>query len=163
MKRVSGYSATQIGLHWVVAALVAAQYIFKDSIAATWDAYVTGRDIAFSPLVLAHVAGGVLILILVVGILGLRRTRGVPLPPDNEPAVLKTLSHVVHWGIYAMLILMPMTGGLAWFGDIRQAADAHNVLKIILLALVAVHILAVPFHRFVLKNNIMLRMIRPGA
>lgn len=34
MKQTSGYSATQIGLHWIVTVLVAGQYIFKDSIAS---------------------------------------------------------------------------------------------------------------------------------
>ena len=41
------------------------------------------------------------------------------------------------------------------------AAQAHNILKVALLALIALHVLAVPFHRIVLKNNVMLRMIRP--
>lgn len=35
MTPATGYSATQIRLHWIVAALVGAQYIFKDSIAGS--------------------------------------------------------------------------------------------------------------------------------
>jgi cytochrome b561 len=50
-----------------------------------------------------------------------------------------------------------------WFGDIAAAAQAHNVLKIVLLAMIALHVLAVPFHKIVLKNNVMQRMVRPGA
>jgi len=37
------------------------------------------------------------------------------------------------------------------------------VLKVVLLALIVLHVLAVPFHRLVLKNNVMRRMIRPSA
>jgi len=163
MKQTSGYSATQIGLHWIVAVLVAGQYIFKDSIASTWEAYTQGQGTIFSPLVFAHVAGGLLILAFVLWRLVLRLTRGVPSAPENEPAPLKTLSHIAHWGFYAVLVAMSVTGGMMWFGDIAAAAQAHNVLKIVLLAMIALHVLAVPFHKIVLKNNVMQRMIRPGA
>lgn len=157
-----GYSRTQIALHWAVAALVAGQYIFKDSISGAWDAILAGRAVAFDPLIFAHVAGGGLILTFVVWRLVLRVKRGVPAPPENEPTALKTLSHVAHWAFYAVLAAMAVTGSLAWFGGVTDAAQAHNVLKVVLLALVALHVLAVPFHKIVLKNNVMARMIRPA-
>lgn len=158
-----GYSATQIALHWAVAVLVAGQYIFKDAISGAWDAIRAGETFAFDPLILAHVAGGALILAFVVWRLVLRLRRGVPAVPENEPAPLKTLSQIAHWAFYAVLAAMSVTGSLAWFGDVTQAAQAHNVLKVVLLALIALHVLAVPFHRLVLKNNVMRRMIRPSA
>ena len=163
MKHASGYSATQIGLHWIVTVLVAGQYIFKDSISHAWEAYTQGQETAFSLLVFAHVAGGVVILAFVFWRLVLRLTHGVPPAPANEPGALRTLSHVAHWGFYAVLAAMSVTGGMMWFGDIAAAAQAHNLLKIVLLAMIALHVLAVPFHRIVLKNNVMSRMIRPGA
>lgn len=163
MKQTTGYSVTQIGLHWIVAVLVAGQFIFKDNISQAWDGYTQGQETAFSPLVFAHVAGGVLILAFVLWRLALRLTRGVPPAPENEPGPLKALSHVAHWGFYALLAAMSVTGAMMWFGDIAAAAQAHNVLKIALLALIVLHVLAVPFHRIVLKNNVMQRMIRPGA
>lgn len=163
MKKTSGYSATQIGLHWIVAVLVVGQYIFKDNISQAWDAYTQRQEIAFSPLVFAHVAGGVLILALVLWRLVLRLTRGVPSAPENEPAPLKTLSHVAHWGFYAVLAVMSVSGGMMWFGDIAAAAQAHNLLKIVLLAMIVLHVLAVPLQRIVLKNNVMSRMLRSDA
>lgn len=160
MRNRTGYSRTQIALHWAVAALVAAQYIFKDGIVGAWAAIGQGETLAFDPLVMAHVAGGGLILALVVWRLVLRLRRGVPPPPRNEPSALKALSHVAHWAFYAVLAAMSVTGALAWFGSVTQAAGAHDVLKVVLLALVALHVVAVPFHRLVLKNNVMQRMIR---
>jgi len=162
MTEKTGYSATQIGLHWIVALLVAGQYIFKDNIASAWDAYTQGQEVAFSPLTFAHVAGGVLILAFVLWRLVLRLTRGVPPAPENEPAPLKTLSHVAHWGFYAILAAMSISGGLMWFADVQVAAQAHNVLKVMLLALIVLHVVAIPFHKLVLKNNVMQRMIRPA-
>ena len=159
----TGYSATQIVLHWAVAVLVAAQYIFKDAISGAWEAIGAGEDYAFDPLILSHVVGGGLILAFVAWRLVLRLRRGAPPPPESEPAPLKTLSHVAHWAFYAVLAAMSFTGVLAWFADVTPAAQAHNVLKVVLLTLVALHVLAVPFHRIVLKNNVMQRMIRPSA
>ena len=162
MTERTGYSATQIALHWIVVLLVAGQYIFKDSIAAAWHGYTQGEAVTFSPLIFAHVAGGVLILAFVVWRLVLRLTRGAPPPPANEPAPLKALSHVAHWGFYALLAAMSVSGGLMWFADVGAAAQAHNVLKVVLLALIVLHVVAIPFHKIVLKNNVMQRMVRPA-
>lgn len=162
MTHPKGYSGTQIALHWIVALLVAGQYIFKDSISTAWDAIRQGNEYAFDPLILAHVAGGALILVFVLWRLALRLKRGVPLAPENEPARLKTLSHFAHWAFYAVLALMSVSGALAWFAEVTIAAQVHNIAKVTLLALIALHVLAIPFHRVVLKNNVMIRMIRPA-
>jgi cytochrome b561 len=161
MQNVTGYSKLQIALHWAVALLVAGQYVFKDAISGAWSAVMEGRQYAFDPMILAHVASGVLILFFVLWRLRLRMTRGAPLPPENEPAPLKAISHIAHWAFYGILVAMSVTGLLAWFGGITAAALPHNILKVALLALVAMHVLAIPFHRIVLKNNVMQRMIRP--
>ena len=79
-----GYSATQIALHWAVAVLVAGQYVFKDAISGAWDAIRAGETFAFDPLILAHVAGGALILAFVGWRLVLRLTRGVPAAPRER-------------------------------------------------------------------------------
>ncbi len=157
-----GYSTTQIALHWAVAVLIAAQYLFKDAISLAWDQIRAGETFVFDPLILAHVIGGGLIFTFVIWRLVLRLKRGVPAASDNEPAPLKTLSHIAHWTFYVVLAAMAMSGSLAWFGDVTQAAQVHNILKVVLLALIAVHILAIPFHRLVLKNNVMQRMLRPA-
>lgn len=163
MTHPKGYSATQIALHWIVALLVAGQYLFKDSIASAWEAIRAGKDYAFDPLILAHVAGGALILAFVLWRIALRLKRGAPPPPENEPAPLKALSHVAHWTFYGVLAIMSVSGALAWFADVTVAAQVHNIFKVVLLALIALHVLAVPFHRIVLKNNVMARMVRPAA
>lgn len=162
MTAPQGYSTRQIALHWAVAALVVAQYLFSDAISGAWRAVQAGEEFVFSLLIPLHVAGGALILGLVVWRVVLRRRRGVPLPPDNEPAVLKTLAHGAHWAFYGVLAALAISGSMAWFGGVALAGDLHEVLKVVLLALVVIHVLAVPFHRIVLKNNVMARMLRPA-
>ncbi|MFG1379653.1 cytochrome b [Xanthobacter autotrophicus] len=159
----AGYSRTQIALHWAVAALVAAQYLFNDAIAEAWSAHVQGTAYGFDPLVLAHVAGGVLILVLVLWRIALRATRGVPPLPESEHPALHLLAQVTHLAFYGVLIALSVSGALAWFADVRPAAGAHNVLKVVLLALIVLHVLAVIFHHSVLKTGVMRRMVRPGA
>lgn len=159
-QRPEGYSRVQITLHWVIALLIAGQYLFKNAIATAWDTIRAGNNFAFDPLVMAHVAGGSLILLLVIWRVIVRVRRGVPATPENEPAILKAISHIVHWAFYVVLIMMSLSGLAAWFGDVVFAAQVHNILKVVLLALIAMHVLAVPFHHVVLKNPIMKRMVK---
>lgn len=152
------YSTTQIALHWTVAVLVVGQYLFNEPIAQAWDAAAKGLPVSFSPLILAHVAGGVLILALIVWRLVLKSKRAAPPPPENEPALLRLAAHLAHWSLYGLLAAMSVSGMAAWFGGITVAAAAHGLLKIVLIALIAIHVLAVAFHHLFLKSPILKRM-----
>ncbi len=72
--------------------------------------------------------------------------------------MLKLAAHLTHWTLYALMILMPLSGALAWFGDVELGAIVHNILKLPLLVLVLLHVLAALFHQFVLKTNLIARM-----
>ena len=50
---------------------------------------------------------------------------------------------------------------LAWFGGVAPAAQAHNVLKVVLLGLVALHVGAALYHHLILKHDVLRRMICP--
>lgn len=156
-----GYSARQIRLHWIVALLIVAQFTLNEPMGKAWDAVEDGVTPAGSWLVLAHIIGGVLVLIFALWRLVLRQTRGVPLPPEEEPAPLRLAAHVGHWALYALMILMPVSGLVAWFGGVEAAAEAHEVMKPLLLLLVLVHVLAALWHQFWLKDGLLLRMKRP--
>ena len=163
MNSPTGYSRTQIALHWIVVALVAAQYIFKDSIAHAWAAWVQEVPFAFDPRILAHVVVGQLILVLIGWRLVLRMQRGAPASPEDEPTVMRTIAKLSHAGFYVILAALSVTGAVAWFGDVVPAAMAHNVLKTALLTLIVLHALAALLHHVVLKTDVMRRMIQPEA
>jgi len=158
----SHYSRAQIALHWIVFLLIALQYLFHDPISEAWEKLAEGGEVAFSPLIAGHVFGGLLILALVVWRIVLRRTRGAPPLPEKEPPALKLIAHATHLGLYALMLLMPITGALAWFGGIGSAAGAHGLLRLLLLALVALHIAGALYQQFVLRTDIMSRMKRAG-
>ena len=162
MSAPTGFSATQIRLHWIVFIVIVLQYVLHDSISEAWHAVERGQEIAFDPLVAGHVFGGILVLALALWRIVLRLKRGAPPPPEHEPAILKLAAGATHLGLYALLILMPVSGMAAWFGRVEAAAEGHEVMRIILLALVALHVLGALYQRFVLKSDVMTRMVKPG-
>jgi cytochrome b561 len=152
------YSRAQILLHWLIFLLITAQYLFHEPIAEAWDKIEDGMAFDFHPLIAAHVFGGLLILCLVIWRIVLRVRLGAPELPAKEPAPLKLAAHVTHLGLYALMFLMPVSGVLAWFGEIEAAAEAHEVMRALLLLLVGLHVIGFLYHQFVLKTDIMSRM-----
>lgn len=163
MSQPTGYTRTQITLHWITLVLVALQYLLNESIAEAWEAMTSGAQVVASPLVGQHVATGALVAVLTFVRLGLRLSHGAPPPPASEHAALQLVAKATHWAFYALLILMPVSGAVAWFNSVEGAAQAHNVMKIALLALIALHVAAALAHQFLFKTNLIARMMRPAA
>lgn len=150
------YSRPQIVLHWATAVLIAAQFILHEPIAETWDRLQQGLPSVFDPLVAAHVAGGIAVLLLALWRLALRARSGVP-----EAAGSLAIKKAAHWGhvaLYAVMIAMAVTGGAAWFGGVSLAAETHETLKPVLLVMVAGHVLAALWHQFVKRDGTLARM-----
>lgn len=141
--------------------LIVPQYLFHDAIAAAWEAATAGAHAAFDPLVLAHVAGGAPVLQFAVWRLAIKARRGAP-APVGESAARRAVARATHIGLYAAMILMPLSGAVAWFGGVEAAAQGHNILKVALLALVALDVLGALHHHFVLKDGLIDRMRRAG-
>lgn len=159
MATATGYSRTQIVLHWAVATLVAQQFLLKGAIVTAWDMFTTTGVSQFSPLVAAHVFGGILILVLVLVRLAAHAKRGAPeLSKDEHPA-LKIVARATHAALYLLLVLLAVSGLLTWFGGVEQAASAHKVLKTALLVLIALHVFGALFQRFYLKSDSLRRML----
>ncbi len=159
MPSPQGYSRLQIALHWIAVLLIAQQYLLKDAIAAAWKAVQEGTEAAFDPLVLAHVAGGAAILLLALWRLSIRARRGAPAAAGGS-AAQRGLAAATHLGLYALMILMPVSGALAWFGGVELAASGHAILKLALLALAALHVAGALYHHFVLRDGLINRMRR---
>lgn len=166
----AGYSRTQITLHWVVALLVAQQYFLRDGIAAVYDADMATELLVSTPLAIAHIAAGSLVLVFALWRLVLRRRHGVPPPPAGSPTWQRLVARSTHAGIYAVLILLPATGLLAWalaWAQMPQlfglACDAHVMLQNVLLGLIGLHVAGAVYGQFIRKNGVLDRMLRPAA
>lgn len=159
-----GYSRTQIFLHWAVALLILQQYFLRDGIVAFYDAEMEAALLASLPLAIAHIAAGALILVFALWRLVLRSRHGVPPAPEGSPAWQHLAARLTHTAIYAALILLPVTGLLTWLqvapvSDI--ASEAHEMLQMVLLGLIALHVAGAAYGQFVRKTDVILRMLRP--
>ncbi len=99
------YSSVAVLLHWTIAALIVLQVVLAGR--------MEGRTPEAFAIVQLHKSIGISILLLSV----LRLTWRWLNPPPPEPASLsvweRRLSHLVHWGLYGVMIAMPITGWLA--------------------------------------------------
>ncbi len=159
----TGYSRLQIALHWVIFLLVACQFVFHDQIVAVWRAWVRTQTVEQNPLAIAHLAGGSLILALALWRGAIRRSRGAPPPPDGEAMLLTFAARIVHMSLYALLIVMPLTGLAAWVFDVRQAAGLHGLLKNLMFFLILLHVAGAIYGQVVLRNRVIGRMMKPES
>jgi len=160
MAGVKGYSRRQILLHWTVALIVIPQFLLHDDMAAAWRAVRKGEDYVNTPLVAFHIYAGIAILALMIWRLAVRLRRGVPPQPAAEHPALKLVAALTHWALYALLILLPVTGLAAWYGGFGTAGEVHEAMKLPLFALFWLHVLGALFQQFVLKTGILSRMMR---
>lgn len=156
MPTPTAYSRLQIHLHWITATLILAQYVFPDAIAAAWRASLRGTEMAFDPAVPAHVVAGLAILGLALWRIALRLRHGAPAAQGR--AFLARLAHIGHLALYALLIAVAGSGAAAWLGGIAPAAQAHGVLKSLLLVTIIGHAAAALWHQFVLRDGTLARM-----
>ncbi len=157
----NGYSGTQIVLHWVIGAMIIFQLVFGEDMGGVWRSVETGGIATMSVMVWAHIVVGSAVLALVVWRLALRLTRGVPAAPEGEARQLQLAAQIGHWAFYALMVLFPVTGLMAWFGGFNDLAEVHKLLKPVILVLIAVHLLAALRHQFWLKDNLLARMKTP--
>lgn len=154
-----GYSLLQIRLHWIVAVLVILQLIFGEGIVESFDARLEAGASGYGVQSVAHIAAGLAIGLLVLWRLSLRMGRGVP---DEGAGALGLAAKAAHWAFYALLLVAPVAGLVAWFGASETAGDLHGWVKPVLIVLIGLHVVAALWHQFVLKDGLLLRMKRPG-
>jgi cytochrome b561 len=161
-----GYSAVQITLHWLIAALLVFNAFFSgDGMKDAWRSYRQGGDVAgFSGLVpQLHLWVGIAILAFAVWRLFLRNTRGVPDAPAGESAILRLAAHGTHILLYVLMLAMPLTGIAIYYFGIGALGEIHELLRLPLIALVLLHVGGALYQRFILKTNVLNRMMRPEA
>ena len=158
----NGYTRTQKILHWAIALLIVFQFVGSDAISELVEQVgLTASSAETIPLIVrAHVLAGLLTFALMLVRIFMRFSKGAPALPQEETAMMKMAAHATHGILYLALLLMPMSGALAWFGQLELADTAHLALKFVLLGFVALHVAAAFYHQFVLKNGLIKRMLK---
>jgi cytochrome b561 len=173
----TGYTGTAKTLHWLILALLIAQFIFA------WTMPHIGRNTPVTTLISLHFTVGVCILAVAVVRLAWRLTHGEPKPEDSVPPWQVQSARVIHWLLYVLLFVVPILGwinaswrnmpivmvghplpqlvatrapGWSWTGDV------HTILATyVMLALVGLHVAAALYHYFIRRDRVLQRML-PG-
>lgn len=177
MNSVLRYAASSRWLHWLTALLLAV--IIPVGI---WIGFFEPADQNFKlQLYNLHESLGVLVFVLVL-LRIVNRHRNPPPPlPDDMPALMRFAAHATHMGLYALLILMPLTGFLAtnaWgfplslFGVLpipsplgKDEAIAKVLSLLHLCGAIAIgllilgHLAGVVHHTFIRRDGLLRRML----
>jgi cytochrome b561 len=166
------YDRGTIVLHWLTAILVVTLW----SVGQTIDWFPRGGPRTWARS--AHILAGATLLIVLVVRIGWRTTRGRRLPAV-DPTWLAALARATHAALYALLavtLLLGLTNTLVRGDNIlglfkipsiapgdkilRQTIeDWHGLSANILLGVAGFHALAALFHRFVLRDRVLGRML----
>ena len=178
-------NAGSVTLHWLGATLV-----FLALLAGLFAVYYSSgccaadRRIAY----LLHAYAGLSVLGLVVLRLMFRAGYSWPHPAKSGKAgVGDMVAKVIHWTLYGLMILIPLTGwimasgmGCCWYvpglpdvnmlsfgigsttpADVGTAYQVHVTLAWMIIGLIFLHVSAALFHHAFLKNHVLQRML-PG-
>jgi cytochrome b561 len=175
-KRV--YTGTARFLHWLILALLIAQFIFA------WTMPDIGRNTPVTTLISLHFTFGIVILFIAVIRFAWRTTHPAPEPEDGLPAWQVVTARVTHWLLYLLLFVIPILGwinaswrdmpiimfgrelpklvgphaaGWGWTGDIHALLATY-----VLLGLVGIHVAAARYHYLVRRDGVLQRML-PGV
>ena len=171
-------------LHWLMAALIGVQIGLG----------LTGADLPLGMSKLAtlarHKSLGLTILALAIIRLAWRALNPTPAPPAALKAYERRLARATHAALYVLLIALPMTGWImssargfpvSWFNLVQlpnlvtpspplyhAMVLTHGVLASALGLILILHVAAAIRHHFVLRDEILRRMlpasrIHPGV
>lgn len=164
------YSKRMVIVHWLTLALLVAAWLLGDSV---HDARHDG--VATLTGYIVHAAVGGTLLLLTVARLYFRSKDGTP--PAIGRSELEKVMKGVHYILYTLLIVLPLSGMMQIItsdvGKALLAGDAtllpkkfdgvfahvvHEQLVNVLIVLVAVHMLVAIKHQFITKNDLMKRV-----
>jgi len=170
------YGTTAKVFHWLIVALLAAQYPIG------WLMPDIHRGMTPGPAMIFHVSIGILILILTALRLAWRLIH--PIAPESSlPPWQRLSSEAVHWLLYALVLATTFSGWL--FASFRGwaipflylvplpmlASDnaaagrtidgLHQAMEVALLIAIGVHVAAALVHIFIYRDRVMRRML-PG-
>lgn len=160
LPRSVGYTRVQLILHWLIAALVILQLVFRESIGEALEATERGTVAPADVRLLAdlHYWGGIAILALMALRLWYRAFQGAP--PVLQQGWIAFAGRASHLAFYIVLLLMPVSGLLAFYsGD--PYGEIHEVGKPVLIVLISLHTAAAFYHQFWLKDGTLRRILVP--
>jgi superoxide oxidase len=173
-KAAARFDDVSIGLHWMTVVLIVAL------LASAWSIGLASGGAAAATLLTVHRSLGVALWVLAIVRLSWRLRFAVRPPlPASLPALQRLAATVTEGALYVLLLAQPLTGLaqtltrgkpfqlFAVQVPALMARDkpltglfhrVHELTAWALLGLIAVHVAAALFHRFVLKDRVLQSM-----
>ena len=174
----AGYSTTAKSLHWLIVALLLAQFVFA------WTMPHIGRNTPVTTLISLHFTFGIIILVVAIVRLVWRGIQGEPPPLDGLPPWQVQSARVIHWLLYGLLLVIPVLGWInaSWRGmpivmfgvelpklvatrspGWRWTGDVHSLLAYyVMLTVIGLHIASALYHYFIRRDRVLQRMLPDG-
>jgi cytochrome b561 len=175
MPSADRYTATAIALHWLIFALIACGF--------TLAVYMV--DLPLSPLKLKYFAWhkwlGITVFLLALARVAWRLAHRAPPFPAHIPLWQRRTASAMHRVLYALIVIIPVTGwlyssaagvptvylGVMALPDLvakdkglaELLKSVHVTLNYTLLVLVVVHVVAALQHHFVVRDEVLARML----
>lgn len=170
------YSRTAMLLHWAIALLL----IFNFALGERTEDLKDGPELFW--VMQLHKSVGITVLLLSVWRLALRIWTPRPAKAADGP-MLQRLSTLVHWGFYAVMILVPVSGWVLvstarvqiptmLYGVVpwphlpglghnahEAAEEVHEIVSKLLIPLIALHLVGAVRHQFLLRDALIERMV----
>ncbi len=168
------YGIVAIGLHWTIALCL----VCAVGLALTVEQLDMGKT--KTALTTLHKSVGLTIFLLTAMRLGWRLAHPAPPMPDSLSVVMRRTAFVTHATLYALTFAMPVSGYISvaarardttffWLFEIprwvpldrglsRTADMLHTNGQYVSYVLLAGHICAALYHRFLLKDRVFQRM-----
>ena len=176
--RRENYDGVARSLHWLTLLLLLAQFTLA------WTMPDVERGTAPVGLIAWHLSFGTAILFTMLARLGWRLSHPAPPAPTHVPLAQQFVSRANHFLLYAILVVLPLLGWanasargwrVALFGLIPLPhllpagsafgiglGDIHATTALVLLGLVGLHVAGALYHRLVLRDRVLQRML-PGS
>ena len=170
------FDRTSIMLHWLTVLLIVIQF------SSIWTHEAVGHDSALAIQLLSlHRAAGVLTWVVVVARIVWRRFFAyLPPFPSSMPKIQQMIAKANEYGLYLLLLAMPITGLVRtllrgqpfnlFFWQVPVLlepnpalrgvfVEAHEIGAKALMVLIGLHAGAALFHRLVLRDGVLQRML----
>ena len=170
------HSFSQV-LHWLIAGLIVLQFVLANLADGASESGSAIRELA---LLANHKSVGITILALVI----VRLLWRMKTPPPGLPTTMDQwqvlASHISHWTLYSLIILLPISGWLmssasaysvSWFNlvqlpdfvapnaELKEFFEGiHEFLGKALFVVALIHILAAVKHQVIDKDGVLARM-----
>ena len=167
------YGPLAVALHWILAALI----VFL--VGLGWYMMSVEKEPGSASLFDLHKSIGFTVFALIVVRIAWRATHRPEGLPDSVPRWQAKASALLHWALYAAMVVMPVTGYLGashqkhgplffglptplWAAPDHDVAERwfgiHSVVAWVLVGLVAFHVAAALKHLLVDRDHVFHRM-----